>query len=95
MVIELKTVDFEPEFTGRLNFYLNAVDGELKHEQDAPTIGILLCKSKDTMVVEYALKSVDSPMGVSEYEITESLPKEFQSSLPSVEDIEAEFGGGV
>lgn len=94
VVVELKAVDFEPEFAGKLNFYLNAVDGELKQEHDAPTIGILLCKGKDKMVVEYALKSIDSPMGVSEYQITESLPKELESVLPTVEQIEAEIGRG-
>ncbi len=98
VVIELKAVEFEPEFAGKLNFYLNAVDGELKHEQDAPTIGILLCKNKNKMVAEYALKNVQTPMGVSEYEITESLPENLKSSLPSVEEIEAELmdnGQGV
>lgn len=94
VVIELKAVDFEPEFAGKLNFYLNVVDGELKHKDDNPTIGMLLCKGKDKMVVEYALKNIDSPIGVSEYQITESLPKEFQSALPTVEQIEAEFGMG-
>lgn len=88
--------DFEPEFAGKLNFYLNAVDGELKQENDNPTIGLLLCKGKDNMLVEYALKNIDSPMGASEYQITESLPKEFQFALPTVEDIEAGIGrGGV
>lgn len=93
VVVELKAVDFEPEFAGKLNFYLNAVDGEIKEEHDKPTIGILLCKRKDKMVVEYALKNIDSPMGVSEYQITESLPKELQSVLPSVQEIEAEIAG--
>lgn len=91
IVVELKAVEFEPEFAGKLNFYLNAVDGELKHEQDAPTIGILLCKNKDKMVAEYALKNVQTPMGVSEYEITESLPQNLKSALPSIEEIEAEL----
>jgi len=91
VIVELKAVEFEPEFAGKLNFYLNAVDGILKHEQDAPSIGILLCKSKDRTVVEYALKNVDAPIGVSEYEITESLPENLKSALPSVEEIEAEL----
>ena len=92
VVIELKAVEFEPEHTGKLNFYLAAVDGELKHELDAPTIGILLCKSKNKTVVEYALRDVNSPIGVSEYELTSILPEEFRSSLPSIEEIEAELG---
>lgn len=94
VVIELKATEFQPEHTGKLNFYLAAVDGELKHEHDSPTIGILLCKSKNKTVVEYALKNVNAPMGVSEYEITESLPDNLKSVLPSVEEIEAEIGGG-
>ncbi len=92
VVIELKAVEFEPEHAGKLNFYLAAVDGELKHEQDAPTIGILLCKSKNKTVVEYALRNMTSPIGVSEYELTTNLPEEMQSSLPSIEQIEKELG---
>ncbi len=91
MVIELKATEFQPEYAGKLNFYLAAVDGEIKHENDAPTIGILLCKTKNRAVVEYALKNVNTPMGVSEYQITESLPENLQSALPSVEEIEAEL----
>ncbi len=68
-------------------------DGILKTEQDNPTIGILICKSKNDTVVEYALKDVHKPIGVSEYTITRSLPDEFKSSLPSIEEIEAELGG--
>lgn len=93
VVIELKTVKFKPEFVGKLNFYVSAVDGTLKTEQDQPTIGILICKSKNDMVVEYSLKDIHKPIGVSEYQITKSLPKEFQSSLPSIEEIEAELEG--
>lgn len=92
VVIELKAVEFEPEHTGKLNFYIAAVDKQLKHEQDAPTIGILLCKSKDKTVVEYALHTSNTPIGVSEYELTTNLPNEFQSALPTIEEIEAEFG---
>ena len=91
VVVELKVVDFEPEHIGKLNFYLKAVDAQLSHPGDQPSIGILLCKSRDRMVVEYALSNVHKPIGVSEYKITKSLPAEFQSSLPSVEEIEAEF----
>ncbi|MDF1584302.1 MAG: PDDEXK nuclease domain-containing protein [Methyloprofundus sp.] len=91
VVVELKAVEFEPEFAGKLNFYLNAVDAELKHPLDASSIGILLCKSKDKTVVEYALKNVDAPMGVSEYQITQALPENIKSDLPSVEEIEAEL----
>lgn len=91
IVVELKAVKFKPEFTGKLNFYVSAVDGFIKSESDNPTIGILICKSKNDMVVEYALKDVHKPIGVSEYIITKNLPKEFKSSLPSIEDIETEL----
>lgn len=93
MVVELKAVKFKPEFAGKLNFYISAVDGVLKAEQDNPTIGILICKSKNDTVVEYALRDVNKPLGVSEYVITQQLPDELKSSLPSIEEIEAELGG--
>lgn len=93
VVVELKTVKFKPEFAGKLNFYVSAVDGILKTEQDNPTIGILICKSKNKTVVEYALKDIHKPIGVSEYTITKNLPEEFKSSLPSIEEIEAELEG--
>ena len=91
VVVELKTVKFKPEFAGKLNFYVSAVDGILKTGQDNPTIGILICKSKNDTVVEYALKDIHKPIGVSEYTITRNLPEEFRSSLPSIEEIEAEL----
>jgi predicted nuclease of restriction endonuclease-like (RecB) superfamily len=91
VVVELKAVKFKPEFAGKLNFYVSAVDGLLKSEQDNTTIGILICKSKNDTVVEYALKDVHKPIGVSEYIITKNLPDEFKSSLPSIEEIEAEL----
>ena len=91
IVVELKTGKFKPEFSGQLNFYVSAVDGEVKGSSDNPTLGILICKSKNDTVVEYALQRIESPMGVSEYELTQVLPDEFKSSLPSIEEIEAEF----
>lgn len=94
VVVELKVVKFKPEFAGKLNFYVSAVDSILKTEQDNPTIGILICKSKNKTVVEYALKDIHKPIGVSEYLITKNLPDEFKSSLPSIEEIEAELEGG-
>jgi len=95
VVVELKAVPFDPAFTGTLNLYLSAVDDLLGHEDDKPTIGLLLCKSKDRMVVEYALDGYNRPMGVAEWEtsLTQSLPEEFKSSLPTIEQIEAELGG--
>ena len=92
VIIELKTVDFEPEHAGKLNFYIKAVDEQIKQEGDNPSIGILLCKNKDKVIVEYALSDIHKPMGVSEYELTQSLPDDLKSSLPSIEEIEAEFG---
>lgn len=88
VVIELKTGEFKPEYAGQLNFYLSAVDGILKKEQDNPTIGLLLCKSKNNLVAEYSLKDMTKPMGVSEYRVTSSLPAELEAQLPSVEDIQ-------
>lgn len=93
IVIELKTVDFEPEHTGKLNFYIKAVDEKLRQDGDNPTIGIILCKSKDKLVAEYALSDIHKPIGISEYQLTQSLPENLKSSLPSIEDIEAELMG--
>ena len=88
VLIELKTGDFKPEYAGQLNFYLSAVDGILKKEQDNPSIGLLLCKSKNNVVAEYSLKDMSKPIGVSEYKITSSLPDDLEKQLPSVEDIQ-------
>ena len=88
VVIELKTGEFKPEYAGQINFYLSAVDGILKKEQDNPSIGLLLCKTKNDLVAEYALKDMSKPIGVSEYKITCDLPEEFEKQLPSVEDIQ-------
>lgn len=90
-VVELKTTDFKPEYAGKLNFYLSAVDDLLKHESDNPSIGILLCKSKNKLKAEYALRDIKKPIGVAEYIIKslDKLPKKLQSSLPTLEDIEA------
>jgi len=94
VVVELKADKFKPEFAGKLNFYVSAVDGILRGEGDNPTIGILICKSKKKTVVEYALKDLNKPIGVSEYQLTRILPDEFQPSLPSIEEIEAELDAG-
>ena len=88
VVIELKTGEFKPEYAGQLNFYLSAVDGIIKKEQDNPSIGLLLCKSKNDLVAEYSLKDMSKPMGVSAYQITNNLPEELEKQLPSVEDIQ-------
>lgn len=96
VVVELKATAFKPEHAGQMNFYLAAVDDLLKHPEDQPTIGLLLCKSRDRLRVEYALRSIAAPIGVAEYQtkLLESLPKSLEGSLPTVEEIEAELGGG-
>ena len=87
VVIELKAGDFKPEYAGQLNFYLSAVDGILKKEEDNPSIGLLLCKSKNNLIAEYSLKDISKQIGVSEYKVTGSLPDALEEQLPSVEDI--------
>ena len=91
--IELKAGKFKPEHLGQLSFYLTAVDAQMKHPQDSPTIGLLLCKSKNKVVAEYALRDKAQPLGVAEYQLVESLPPELQNSLPSIEQIERELAG--
>ena len=95
VVIELKGGKFKPEHLGQLGFYLTAVDAQVKHPQDGPTIGLLLCKNKNKIVAEYALRNNTQPMGVAEYQLVESLPPELQTSLPSIEQIERELGGAA
>lgn len=97
VVIELKAVKFEPGFLGQLGMYMAAVDDLLAHPDDKPTIGLLLCKSKNNLVAEYALRGSSMPIGVSEWktEIVKSLPDEFASSLPSTADLEAELAQEV
>lgn len=92
-VVELKNTKFKPEYAGKLNFYLSAVDDLLKHKDDNPSIGILLCNDERKLTIEYALRDINKPIGVSGYliKIVESLPKKLQSSLPTIEDIEAEL----
>ncbi len=91
VVIELKTTKFKPEYAGKLNFYITAVDKEIKEPNDNPTIGILICKSKNNTIVEYALNSIEKPIGVSEYKLFKELPKELKSALPSIEEIESQL----
>ena len=88
VVIELKTGDFKPEYVGKLNFYLSAVDNILKTDFDNASIGLLLCKSNNKIIAEYALKDVEKPIGVSEYKLTKNLPKNLEKLLPSIEEIE-------
>lgn len=92
LVVDLKVGAFKPDYVGKMNFYLNLVDDTLRHEQDNPTIGLILCQNKNQVLAEYALRGVDKPIGVSEYELTRALPEELESALPSIEEIEAELG---
>jgi predicted nuclease of restriction endonuclease-like (RecB) superfamily len=93
VVIDLKVGEFEPEYAGKMNFYLSAVDDLLRHKDDQPSIGIILCKSKNKVIVEYALRDAKKPIGVSGYKLTETLPKKLKKELPSRQDIETEMGG--
>lgn len=88
VVIELKNTKFIPEYAGKLNFYLSAVDTLLKEDSDKPTIGLLLCRDKNNIEVEFSLRDINKPMGISEFEITEILPDNLKSSLPTIEEIE-------
>lgn len=91
VVVELKATKFKPEHTGQLNFYLNLVDDFVKMPEDKPTIGLLLCKSRNKFEAEYALKGIDKPIGISEYELTKAIPENLKLSLPSIQEIEAEL----
>lgn len=91
VVIDLKKGEFKPEHAGKMNFYCAAVDDILRHPTDQPSIGLILCQQKDKVVAEYTLKNISTPIGVSAYELTRALPDEFKSSLPSIEDLEAEL----
>ena len=92
VVIELKTTEFKPEYAGKLNFYLSAVDRYIKGENDNPTFGILLCKDKKKITVELALKDINKPIGISEYKILSEIPAFLEDTLPSIEDIEKRLG---
>jgi len=91
VVVDLKKGEFKPEYAGKMNFYCSAVDDLLSHEHDAPTIGLILCQTKDRVFAEYALRDIHKPIGVADYELTRALPKELASSLPSIESLETEL----
>lgn len=93
VIIELKNTAFKPEYAGKLNFYLSAVDDILRHEHDNPSIGILLCKERDRLTAEYALRDINKPIGVSEYKLSDFVPQELADTLPSAEDIEKRIKG--
>lgn len=91
VVFELKVTDFEPEYAGKLNFYINTVNQQIRGAEDRPTIGVLLCKTPNKTVVEYSLQGIQTPMGVSEYQFTKALPDELQSELPTIKELEQEL----
>ena len=93
IVIDLKKGKFKPEYAGKLNFYCNVVNDRLRHASDAPTIGLILCQTKDHLLAEYSVAGIDKPIGISTYELTRALPTELRSALPTVEEIEAELAG--
>jgi len=95
VIIELKATEFKPEYAGKLNFYLNVVNAQLKHPQDQPSIGILLCKTPNKIMVEYALENIASPLGVAEYQIMSAIPDNLKGDLPSIEELEQELGESV
>ena len=91
VVIELKATKFKPEYAGKLNFYLSAVDATMRHESDNPSIGLILCRDRKGLIAEYALKDISKPVGVSEYQLVAAIPENLKGSLPSIEELEAEF----
>lgn len=91
VVIDLKKGPFKPDYAGKMNFYCNVIDDYLKHEADNPTIGLILCQDREKVLAEYTLRSIKKPIGVSQYELTRALPKQLKSSLPTIEQIEAEL----
>ncbi len=95
VVVELKAAAFKPEHAGQLNFYLTAVDAGIKAEDDRPTIGLLLCRTKNRLVAEYALSGMDKPIGIAEYQLVRALPEPLDTCLPTIEEIEAELSPGL
>jgi predicted nuclease of restriction endonuclease-like (RecB) superfamily len=91
VVIDLKMKSFSPEAAGKMNFYLSAVDGLLRHPDDQPSIGLILCKTKNRFVAEYALRGINKPIGISEYRVAEGLPEKLKGSLPTIEELESEL----
>ena len=91
VVIELKATEFKPQYTGQLNFYLSAIDDRLRHRDDQPSIGLILCKKQNKLIAEYALRDINKPIGISEFRLTDSLPERLKSSLPTIEQIEHEL----
>jgi hypothetical protein len=91
VVVDLKMQAFRPEFAGKMNFYLSAVNELLRHEDDQPSIGLILCKTRDRVVAEYSLRDVSKPIGVSEYQLAAALPEKLKGTLPTIEELENEL----
>lgn len=89
VLLDLKMTHFQPEYSGKMNFYLSAVDDLLRHPDDQPSIGIILCKTKNQVVAEYALRDLRKPVGVSEYRLTVALPNNLRESLPTVDELKS------
>jgi len=88
VALELKAGRFKPEYAGKMQFYLSVLDDKVKHEDENPSIGIIICRTKDRMLVEYTLRTVNSPIGVASYEVTKSLPRDMKKYLPSPKELE-------
>ena len=95
IVVELKSKEFKPEYAGKMSFYLSAVDKTLKQKDDNPSIGLILCKTKDKILAEYTLQGTTKPIGISEYKLLEELPRKIKSALPSIEELEKELSKDI
>ena len=94
-VLELKNTEFKPEYTSKLNFYLSVVDDQLRHKDDNPSIGLILCKSKNKVVAEYAIRDIAKPIGLSEYKLPEKISDKLKAALPSIEELEKELSKNI
>jgi len=88
VVIELKVTEFKPEYLGQLGFYVTAINKQMKRKEDSPTIGLIICKTKDRIIAEYALEGTNQPLGISQYDLVKIMPDELKNTLPSIEEIE-------
>ncbi len=95
VVIDLKATEFKPEYVGKMNFYLSAIDDLLRHSDDQPSIGMILCKTKDSFEAEYALRDINKPIGIAGFQLTKALPENLKGSLPTIEELEAHLGDKI
>ncbi len=94
VVIELKSTDFKPEYAGKLNFYLSAVDDIMRHPEDQPSIGLIICRGRNGLVAEYALRDMGKPIGIASHQLRQALPEQLRGQLPTIEELEAVLGEG-